>query len=327
MIGDLITSLGVSGFGIIVGVGVALIMLAIWIFNRRQPESSRKVNMPTEVLVAVVTIFGLIIILIIRSRIFANDPLLLLISVILLITAIASFVDAYFTFQVRKDIRVVSARFGAQMAGLGNLQFYPTKDETFKELTRQTYQASEKLIATRFSPADISIEDEYWNAIRQKAFDQKVLYVRIHSLAHTSSSSIDGVCKLISELRGARNFRLAIAFFSNSFEIIISDEKECVFCFHDLQMTIRNGFKVDSMTQSGARIVSNFDSTLRRMLETCYLTIDFDRYVKTTEDVERLQQHLRQVHKEYLQGKLPRSIHLADMEDFLASQVFVQATR
>jgi len=161
---NLITSLGLSSFEVLVGIGVAALIIGIWIFNKRQPNEGRKVNIPTEVLAVIVTVVGIIAVLIVRSGVFTSDPLLLLIVVILLITAIASFVDAYVTFQVRKDIKTVAARFGAQMAGLGNLQFYPTKDETFRELTRQTYQATEKLIATRFPPADISVEDEYWNA-------------------------------------------------------------------------------------------------------------------------------------------------------------------
>jgi len=319
---DILSGLGISAFETTIAVIVAVLVIGIWIYNRKQGEEGRKIDIPTEALVLLVTVIGILVILTARSGIVNKEPILFVMSIFLVVTAISSFVDAYYTIQVRKDLKVVSTQFGAQMAGLGNLQFFPTKDETFKELVKQTNQATEKLIATRFSPADISVEGEYWDAMRQRAFDPKVLYIRIHSLAHTSSSCIDGVCRLISEFRGAQNFRLAVAFFNNSFEMIISDERECIFCFHDLQMTIRNGFRVDTNLPSSAKVVANFDSTLRRMLEKCYLVIDFGKYVKTIEDVENLQNHLRIMHKEFSQGSVPRSVHPSDMEDFIKSEVF-----
>ena len=224
---------------------------------------------------------------------------------------------------MRRDIRVVGERFGEQMAGLGNLQFLPTKEEAMRALTEETAKTKEKLTATRFSPADISIEDDYWHELRKAAFDPTIFSTRIHSLAHRDRSAIDGLCRLVSELRGAPRFRLAVAMFNNAFELILSDERECIFCFHDQGMTVRNGFRIEGNQPSSAKIVANFGSTLRRMVEDCHIVVDFERFVRTEEDVERLQAYLRHLHEEYREGRIPRPVHHSEMDDFISASVMI----
>ncbi len=266
---------------------------------------------------AVVTLLGIGVVVAWNSGVIHSDPLLFLTAVVTVLGATISALVLRTLGRLRRQVSSVEGRVGAQMAGLGNLQFYATKDETFGALKAETLTAKEKLIATRFSPADISIESEYWSVVRQRAMDPSLLSIRVHSLAHHSSTALEGICRLIADLRGATQFRLAIALYNNSFELILADDRECVFCFHDLEMTIKNGFSVDTNMPAGAQIVSNFGSTVRRMIDDCYLVVDFGRWVKTTDDVERLQGHLRQVHSRYRQGQIPHRVEPNKTEDFL----------
>jgi hypothetical protein len=314
-------TLDMNLFEIIVSVAVLVIVVGIWIYNRISGKE-RAIHLDVTLVVVIVTIALASIFGATSSDIIKNNPLLFVVAIISLVTAIGSFWDTYITFKFRKDLEDVTARLRAQVAGLGNIMFFPTKEETFKNLTSLSIQAHEKLMATRFSPADISIETEYWNAIRQCAFDPKVLYVRIHSLAHPTTSTVDGLCKLISELRGSRQFRLGITFFNNEFEMIIADDKECIFCFHDLEMTIKNGFRVDTTLPSNAAVVANFGETFRHILDKCYLIVDFEKFIQTDADVKALQEFLRQTHKDYCEGKLPKPIHANQMETFLRNTVF-----
>lgn len=300
--------------GIALAVGIAIGL--VWLINRRRPDG-KQINVPPEVVAALLTGLGVSIVLAWNSGVIRSDPLLFLTAVVVVIGAVIGALTLRSLGRLRRQVSTVESRVGAQMAGLGNLQFYATKDETFAALRTETLTASEKLIATRFSPADISIESEYWSVVRQRAMDPSLLSIRVHSLAHHSSSALEGVCRLVADLRGATQFRLAVALYNNSFELILADDRECVFCFHDLEMTIRNGFSVDTNMPAGAQIVSNFGSTVRRMIDDCYLVVDFGRWVKTTDDVERLQAHLREVHTQYRKGQLPHRIEPAKTEDFL----------
>lgn len=300
--------------GIALAVGLAIGL--VWLINRRRPSSSQ-ISVPTEVVAAAITALGVSIVLAWNSGVMRSDPLLFVTAVAAVIGAAIGAVVLRTLARLRRQVSSVEGRVGAQMAGLGNLQFYATKDETFAALKTETLSAKEKLIATRFSPADISIESEYWSVIRQRAMDSSLLSIRIHSLAHHSSSALEGVCRLIADLRGASQFRLAIALFNNSFELILADDRECVFCFHDLEMTIKNGFSVDTNMPAGSQIVSNFGSTVRRMIDDCYLVVDFGRWVRTTDDVEKLQEHLRGVHSQYRKGQFPHRIEPSRTEDFL----------
>ncbi len=308
-------------FEIIVSIAVLMIVVGILIYNRTIGKE-RAIRLDISLVVIIVTIALASIFGATRTDIIKNNPLLFIVAIISLATAIGSFWDTYITYKFRKDLEDVTTRLRAQVAGLGNIVFFSTKEETFKNLTSLSVQAHEKLMATRFSPADISTETEYWNAVRQCAFDPKILYIRVHSLAHPTSSTADGLCKLISELRGARQFRLGIAFFNNEFEMIISDDKECIFCFHDLNMTIKNGFRVDTTLPSNAAVVANFGDTFRHILDKCYLVFDFEKFIQTDADVKALQEFLLQAHKDYCEGKLPKPIHANQMELFLKNSVF-----
>jgi len=303
-------------FDLVVVVVVGIVIGLVWTYNRRRDEGER-LSVPTEVISAIVVALGALAILAIQSGVVARDPVLFAVAVTTMVTLLIGVLILLGVRRVRRDVSRLASQVGVQVAGIGNLQFFPSKAETFDALTAETIGAKEKLIATRFSPADITTEDSYWGAIRQKAMDPHVLYVRIHSLAHPSATAIDGVCRLISELRGAPQFRLAIALYNNSFELILSDEKECVFCFHDLEMTIRNGFRVDRNLPSSAQVVDNFGSTLRRMIDDCYIVVDFGRWVRTAEDADKLQAHLRAVHARFKEGKLPDPIHPSRVEAFL----------
>lgn len=312
-------------FEIIVSAAALLIIISIWFINRNRKAHKPKVQLETGLLILILTVTIAIVAMLIRSPIVRDNPLLFAIAILSFFTAASGISDMYLTYKFKKDLEVVVNKFGSQVAGLGNMIFFPTKEETFKNLTAETYRATEKLMATRFSPADISTESEYWGAIKERAFDPTILYIRIHSLAHTSSTSIDGVCKLIAELRGARQFRLGIAFFNNEFELIVADDHECVFCFHDLEMTIKNGFRVDKNLPSSVGVVDNFGASFRRMLEKCYIVIDFEKFVRTEDDVKMLQDHLRKMHKEYCQGMIPKPISRVDMENYLKSDVFTHS--
>lgn len=210
-----------------------------------------------------------------------------------------------------------------KIATLANVRYFATKDETFKRLTGMTIRAQQVLMATRFSSGDITLDEEYWAAAAQRALDPSILSIRIHSLAHHTSRPVDVLSKIIEQFKGAQQFTLGVAFFNNEFEMIISDDEEAIFCFHDFEMTIRNGLYIDSSWPSGEAIVRNFGDTFRRMLGRCHLVIEFDRFVRNDQDVKRLQSFLRSVHEEYSQGDLfgrPR-----DMDDFLQGRVFSDA--
>jgi hypothetical protein len=209
----------------------------------------------------------------------------------------------------------------SQVAPLTNARFYHTKDETFRKLAVMTSKSHQVLLATRFSPGDITFDTTYWSAVTEKAFDPNVLSIRIHSLAHRSSRPVDVLCKIIAQFKGAHQFTLGIALFGNEFEMIIADDEECIFCFHDFDMTIRNGVHFDSNLPSSRDIVSNFGETFRSMLARCYLVIDFDQWVRTDEDVLNLQEFARKIHEQYCNGSiLERPQHI---ETFLRNQVFV----
>ncbi len=315
-------SLQVNTLDLIVGSVVLAVVCVVWVVNHRRQDQQRQIHVQTEMLVIVVSIVAVAVLMVARSGIVAANPLLFAVGVLCLLAATAGLLDTYLTWKIRADLKLISQSLGAQMAGLGNLQFFPTKEETFKQLTSMTLRAHEKLMATRFSAGDISTETQYWDAIRQRALDPKILSIRIHCLGHTTSTAIDGICKVISEFKGAQQFRLGVTFSNNDFEVIVADDQECIFCFHDLQMTIKNGFSVDSRTVSSAHVVENMGATYRNMLARCYIVVDFGKFVRTDEDVRKLQQHLIQVHREYCQGRLPKPVHASDMEEFLRTQVF-----
>ncbi len=315
----------VTPFELVIGALVGLAILALWLFNRSRDESHR-LPISHELLTVLVSAAAIAAVLTYRSRVITREPLLFIATAGTVVTFIAVVTNLIMTRRMRQEMHDVSGEFGRQMTGLGNLQFYPTKDETMEALAHETHGAKEKLIATRFSPADISVETDYWATIKQRAFDPSILYIRIHCLAHMEKSAITGVCRLIEELRGAQRFQLAIAMFNNSFEIIIADERECIFCFNDLSMTIRNGFRLDSVQPNSARVVANFDSTLRSMLEDCHIIVDFGEFVQTAADVRALQSYLKRIHEDYRGGRLPRPIHTSEMEEYLRTNVF-QAVR
>jgi hypothetical protein len=58
-------------------------------------------------------------------------------------------------------------------------------------------------------------------------------------------------------------------------------------------MTVKNGFKVDSSSPSNASVVENYGVAFRRMLHKCYIVVDFEKFVRTEEEVKMLQDHLR----------------------------------
>jgi hypothetical protein len=215
----------------------------------------------------------------------------------------------------------LASTINSQITPLTNARFYRTKDETFTKLAGMTARSQQVLMATRFSPGDITLDAEYWSAVTEKAFDPDVLSIRIHSLAHRSSRPVEVLCKVVDQFKNAQQFTLGIALFNNAFEMIISDDEECIFCFHDFDMTIRNGIHFDSNLPSSRAIVSNFGETFRRMLDRCYLVIDFDRWVCSEEDVQDLQVFIRRTHEEYGDGTLLERPHR--VEDFLRDQVFV----
>jgi hypothetical protein len=308
-------------FELVIGALVGLAILAVWLINRGR-EESKKIPFSHELITLLVIAAAVVVVGIYRSEVLTHQPLLFIGAAAAVISAAVAMTNAFFMRRLRREMHEISDQFGQQMAGLGNLRFFSTKDDTMRELTLETRGAQEKLIATRFSPEDISVETEYWSAIKERAFDPSVLYVRIHCLAHADNSAINGVCRLIEELRGARRFELGIAMYNNSFEIIIADERACIFCFHDHSMTIRNGFKLDSAQPNSARVVANFDSTLRRMMEACHVMIDFEQFVQSAADVRALQEYLRDLHREYRAGRLPKPIHAADMEEYLRTEVF-----
>lgn len=305
---------------LIVASVVALAIATIWVLNRRR-EPDRRIDLPTEVVVFGSLLLVVTVVALYRLGASADDPAAFVAAVGAVAAVVLIAVNMFVSARIRRDIIRVSDRFGERMSGLGNLQFFPSKDDTMKALTDETNSCREKLIATRFSPGDIMIEDDYWKSIRSVAFNPSILYIRIHSLAHRSTSCVEGLCRLVAEMRGSSRFQLGVAMYNNSFELILSDERECIFCFHDLTMTVRNGFKIDGSQPSSGRIVSNFDATLRRMIDDCHIVIDFDRFVKTDEDVRRIQHYLRSLHEGYRQGRFPPAVHASDMEDFVANVV------
>lgn len=216
----------------------------------------------------------------------------------------------------------LTAALNSQVAALANGRFYPTKDETFRRLAAMTMRSQQVLMATRFSPGDITLDAEYWKAVREKAFDHRVLSIRVHSLAHLTVKPVDVLCKVIEQFRGADQFTLGVAFFNNDFEMIVSDDEDCIFCFHDFEMTIRNGVHFDSSLATSRAIVANFGETFRRMLDRCYLVVEFERFVRTEEDVRKLQAFVRHVHREYCKGVRTVLERPRDMDGFLRDNVF-----
>jgi hypothetical protein len=216
----------------------------------------------------------------------------------------------------------VKAALKAEIVPLANARFFSTKEETFRRLIAMTTRAQQVLLATRFSPGDITLDQDYWMAVKQRAMDPTLSSIRVHSLAHHTSRPLGTVFKLIDEFRGAQQFTLGIALFSNAFEMIIVDDDESMLCFHDFEMTIRNGVHFDSSAPSSQGIVQNCGDTFRRMLERCSLVVAFDEFVRTEQDVERLKAFLKRMHQDYCRGTLPA--RPADMEDFLRNKVFAQ---
>jgi hypothetical protein len=309
-----------STFELVVGGVVAIILVILWFVNRKR-EESRRIPVFAELISASAILIAIAAVVSYHWEKTTRQPLLLAAAVAVALISISIVINLTMTIRVRQELHEVSQKFTQQVAGLGNLQVYATKDATIEALTKQALNAKEKLIATRFSPTGISLETEYWAAIKLRAFDPSLLYIRIHCLAHTDSSAIDGVCRLIEEFRGAKRFQLGIAMFNNSFEIIAADERECIFCFNDLSMTIRNGFRLESSQPDSARVVANFDNTLRRILEECHVIIDFEKHVQSATDVSALQRYLRRLQSEYIAGQLPKPIHSSQMESYLAAEL------
>lgn len=308
-------------FEIIIGTIALLSWLSIWAFNKFFRSEEEKVTVDSGILVIVITLAATMVFGFIESDFASENPLLIAIAIFSFVTGVTGIASWLTTRTFKNRLDFLATRFDAQMKGLGHLTYFPSKEEAFIHLTDQTNAAREKLMATRFSPGDISTEDEYWLAIKRAALDPKVLSIRVHSLAHANTTAIDGVCKLIEEFRGAPNFRLGITFFSNEFEIIVADDKQCIFCFHDLNMTIKNGFRVETSLPGSAGLVDNIGDTFRRILDRSYIVVDFEKFVKTDEDVKKLQTHLRQVHSDYVDGKMPRLVHTSRMESYLADEV------
>lgn len=314
---EILGELGVSPFELAVGTIVLLVVSVTWYVNRFRAESGHEIRLSTELITALVTLAGILTIMVLRSELASSNPVALVAFASSALMIIIGLYGVHLSRQTSVRVDDLSTQIGNQVAGLGNLQFFPSKEVTFNQLIEQTARARDKLIATRFSPADISTESDYWLAIKQRALDPSLLYIRIHSLAHHSPTCIDGICRLIDEFRGASQFRLGIAAYNNSFELILSDEQQCIVCFHDLEMTIRNGFRIDANMPSSAKVVANFEDTLRHMLASCYLVIDFGRHVQTLEQAECIKRHLRQVHAGYREGRIPHSIHARDVDDYL----------
>ena len=310
----------VSTFELSAGAVAGLILVSLWLINRRR-EQSRKIPILPELISAAAIAIAIAVILSYRWETSIKQPLPFIATIAVVLIALGTVTNLVVTSRLRRGLYEVSRKFTQEVAGLSNLQVYSTKDATIGALTQETLGAKEKLIATRFSPTDISLESEYWAAIKQRAFDPSLLYIRIHSLAHTDSRAVDGVCRLVEELRGAQRFQLGIAMFNNSFEIIVADEQECVFCFNDLSMTIRNGFRLDSSQPNSGRVVANFDNTLRRILEDCHVIIDFEKFVQSSTDVSALQSYLRRLHNEYREGRLPKPVHASQMENYLQTEL------
>lgn len=311
-------NISISAFELLVGAIAGLIIMAVWLVSRRR-GGSRDTPVPSE-LISLAAI-GLAALLLYAYRWQTKDPLLFLGAASVLILLGTSGANLVVSNRLRRDFTEVSSRFTQQMAGLGNLHFFPTKDATIEALTAETMAAKEKLIATRFSPADIALESDYWAAIKRRAFDPSVLSIRIHSLAHTDESALVGACRLVEELRGAQRFQLAIAMFNNSFEIIVADELECIFCFNDLSMTIRNGFRLDSSQPNSERLIDNFEDTLRRMLGDCHVIIDFETFVQSQSDVRAVQSFLKKLHTDYREGRLPKPVHANEMVSYLRGKL------
>lgn len=309
----------ISNYEIIVSVAVVVVVVILWFINKKLAPKNKKVTFDIGFLVILVSILTALIIFALRSDYIKQNPLLTAVAALCLITSVSSLMDSFYTNKFRKDLNVISERLRTQVAGLGNMTFFSTKKEAFENLTIMTRQAKDKVLATRFSSADISVESEYWDEIRLRAMDQKIMSIRVHCIAHKSSSCIDGLCKIIQEFCGAKQFQLGITFCNNDFEMIIVDDKECVVCFHDLDMTIKNGFKVDDSLPSSASIVANFNDTYRNIINNCYLIIDFGKFVHNQNDVTILKNLLIELHKNYCDGYLPTQRHKDDLENYLFS--------
>jgi len=316
-------TLGISVFEVGVGVSVVVILATVWLVNRKRAiDSRRTIKVDTGFLAAFVTLVGVALVAIWRSHLFTDQPLPAVILIVLLGNTGLVVWDLLNDLHSSRQVEILAMRFREEVAGLGNIHFFPTKEETFRHLNQITVNAREKLMATRFSPGDISQENEYFQSVRKQAFNPDVLSIRIHCLAHRSKSAIEGVCHVIEDLTGASNFRLGIAFFNNSFEIVLADDATCVFCFHDLEMTVKNGFQVDCSQPCNRDVVANMGLTFRNMLEACYIVVDFERFVRSPADAKRLSGHLRRMHNDFCQGHVPTPIPLHEIEDYLATRVF-----
>jgi hypothetical protein len=312
-------TLEISALEIIVGILVIIAVTVIWVINKKRPPDKKKINVDAGLLALVLTIAAALVLMLVKSDFFKNSPILIFITVLCLITGVTGITDTFATLKSRKDLGMVLAKLQDQVSGMGNLIFYPTKEETFKMLCTMTRQAKEKVMSTRFSSGDISTESDYWCEVKHKAISPSVMCTRVHCLAHKSSKCIDGVCRIVNDFCGAKQFLLGITFQNNEFEMIITDDRECMICFHDLEMTIRNGFKVDASLPNSAGMVSNFGDTYRRILNSCYVVIDFEKFVRNTDDIRSVQNFLRAKHKEYCDGKLPKPVHPDELEKLIAS--------
>jgi hypothetical protein len=237
--------------------------------------------------------------------------------------AVGTKLDAKFRAVERKLITEerLTAVISEQVAPLGNVRFYPSEGETFRRLAGMTWRAQRVVKATRLSPGDITMATEgYWEEVKRKACDPSVFSIRIHSLAHPAKKPVRNVCRLIEELRDAQNFQLGIAFFENEFEIIMSDNKECIVCFHQLGQIIGNGLHFDSTLPKGKEIVDNFGETFTGMQTRCHVLIDFDEWVNTKDDIKKLQAFVHRAHEQYLAGTEPKPY--GDDPEFLKDKVF-----
>jgi len=309
-------------FQLLVGLLALAIALGAWIWNRKRKREGRELHVDTTVLTLAVTVVGAIVILVARSPLVRQNPLLVGLAALIAVALGVAGVNLSVTMRLRAELASTAAAVHAQMAGLGNIQFFQTKEETFRKLADLTHSVRDKLFATRFSPGDISTERDYYATIRSAAMSPEIHSYRVHCLAHFSKVAIEGTCRLISDLMGAKKFTLGIAFFNNSFEVIVTDDSACMFCFHDLNMTIKNGFLIQSDRSSSAAVVNNMSQTFRQMLARCHIVVDFEKFVTNEREAELLQAYLRQVHRLYCQGQLPRPVHEDEMEAFLTREVF-----
>jgi hypothetical protein len=226
----------------------------------------------------------------------------------------------------RKDLQSIKKEFENKSYIEHTIQYVGTKKMSFERLAQITSETTDRIIATRFSPGDISVESGYWKVIKEKAMDEKITSIRIHSLAHHDDMALNGAKKLIDELKGAKNFILGIAFFNNCFEIIISDDKKVFLCFHDNMhdnhRAIKNGFLLEEL-----RITTAIVKTCEQMLNNCHIQIDFGRYVQNEKSAEQLKKYVDKMYSQYSKTRIVLPIiHHDHLDNHLRENVFVDNT-